>query len=320
VQIFVTFPLDQVAEVFTNGASVRLQSDALQPSGAPLEDLGALVVDEVRYEQFSADLWNLEPERRACTLATEAEATVSCSVTDVVAGALEAGADQVQFRIRFEETSNRNGAGDLARFFRDDPNGNEPGIFQLAVSSGDAAEGTAAGRGTLEDTALELPLRVFIIDDADGARSSSRTEIERIFDRVREIWAPAGIGFDLIAVERLEVESAALDALARGDLGGFAASVPEAVEASTTSLVGFYASDIGVPNGVTPTGTTAFFVTDDPSVHDERVSSHEIGHILGLQHVAPLDRLMASGVNGMQLVDDEIATARSTAETILDFF
>ena len=61
-----------------------------------------------------------------------------------------------------------------------------------------------------------------------------------------------------------------------------------------------------------------FFVTDTPSVHHERVTSHEIGHILGLHHT--LDdsgRLMFPGTNGMELTVEEITVARYVAQGLL---
>ena len=57
---------------------------------------------------------------------------------------------------------------------------------------------------------------------------------------------------------------------------------------------------------------------DTPSVLDERVTSHEIGHILGLHHVLDdQDRLLFSGTNGMNLSEEEIIVARYAADGLL---
>ena len=54
-------------------------------------------------------------------------------------------------------------------------------------------------------------------------------------------------------------------------------------------------------------------VADRTTVFDFRANSHEIGHVLGLQHIGPVNRLMASGVNGFDLTDEEIEIARRNA-------
>jgi hypothetical protein len=62
-----------------------------------------------------------------------------------------------------------------------------------------------------------------------------------------------------------------------------------------------------------------FFVVDEPSVNDRRVSSHKIGHILGLHHeLFDQNRLMYSGTNGELLTDIEQAVARYGAQGIVD--
>jgi hypothetical protein len=321
VQLFVTFPLEAVGG---DVVAATLRSNALRVTGTPFADLGPLQVEEVRYDRFGPELWDLEPLVPACTLETGAGSTVDCDVTDVVVAAAGAS-DRIQFRVRFEQASDADGTSDLAGFSRSDPNTNEPGLFELVVTTGStdaAATATGGGEAAAPGPPLVLPLRLFLVDERDGPRSSHRTatELEAVVERAGEIWAPAGVAFDLHGVERVAVDGPALDALARGDLASFARAAPEAVAAGGTALVGFYAADIGGANGVTPNGSTVFFVVDEPTVHDERVTAHEIGHILGLGHVPPLDRLMASGVNGMVLDDDEITLARAVAARLLDLF
>ncbi|MCP5100416.1 MAG: hypothetical protein GY943_33115 [Chloroflexi bacterium] len=72
-------------------------------------------------------------------------------------------------------------------------------------------------------------------------------------------------------------------------------------------------------NGTVPFSGRAFSVMDNPSVHHERVSSHEIGHILGLHHVLDdAGRLMFSGTNGMALSAEEVTVARYAAQGMLE--
>jgi len=54
-------------------------------------------------------------------------------------------------------------------------------------------------------------------------------------------------------------------------------------------------------------------VADITTVFDYRATSHEIGHVLGLKHVVPINRLMARGVNGFDLTDEEIEISQGNA-------
>lgn len=84
-------------------------------------------------------------------------------------------------------------------------------------------------------------------------------------------------------------------------------------------IAGFYVPSLGGVSGFAPSLSRVFFVTDEPTVHDERVSSHEIGHLLGLHHnLDDSERLMFSGTNGMALSEGEVATARYVAQGMLD--
>lgn len=145
-------------------------------------------------------------------------------------------------------------------------------------------------------------------------------EIAAIYERANGIWAPAGIQFDVQTIQRIDVPTIYLEALAVGDYRPFFNAAGEEVSIPDPSLInGFYARSIGGPNGFTPFGSQVFFVMDEPSVHDERVTSHETGHILGLHHtIEDTDRLLYPGTNGETLTAEEITVARYVAQGLLD--
>jgi hypothetical protein len=157
----------------------------------------------------------------------------------------------------------------------------------------------------------------------DSALSSDRElpEIEDIAMRMNAIWDQADIELTVETLARIDVSAQILNDLANGDTSTFlaAATVGSLVVPDPAIINGFYVRQIGTANGVTPGGSRVFFVADEPTVHDERVSSHEVGHILGLHHdLDDSGRLMFSGTNGTKLTEEQVATARYIATGILD--
>ena len=185
----------------------------------------------------------------------------------------------------------------------------------VAVSDGDAAP---------DD--IQLPVSLYVLTDADdpaSALSSRRStdEVEAIADNVQAIWRPAGVAFDPIHVETIAVPAEVLEAIAGSrDPNPFFDQVGQTFDVPDPGIInGFYVAGAAGVNGFTPIGSTVFFVVDEPSVHDERVSSHEIGHIFGLRHATDdAGRLMFSGTNGMTLTGQEIEVARYGAEGLTD--
>jgi hypothetical protein len=167
-----------------------------------------------------------------------------------------------------------------------------------------------------------VPISVYIVDATNGSMSSghSAEELEPIFDRANEIWAPAASNLKVQSIQRLILPSEVVQAISEGDFGPFFDGVGRDFSIPDPSLINaFYAREIGGPNGIVPFGLRLFFVADEPSVHHERVTSHEIGHILGLNHtLEDADRLMFPGTNGMNLAEEEIVVARYVAQGLLD--
>lgn len=169
---------------------------------------------------------------------------------------------------------------------------------------------------------IVIPIAIYILDDADDALSSQRTiaDIEAIYERVNEIWEQADIEIEVQIIQRVTVPNELLLGINRRDFFSFFGAVNrgEVNLPSFAPIVGFYSKELGGPNGINPSNSNAFFVMDTPSVYDERVTSHEIGHILGLHHVLDdAGRLLYSGTNGMSLTEEEQAVARYAAEGLL---
>ena len=133
VQIFLTFDLGGVPSGKVQSAV--LSSENANIVGTPFKDLGPLRADEIRFEAFSSALWNADPIEggAACVLADSSDGPIECDVSGAVQRSLDDSYRYAQFRVRLDQSGDRDGDQDLVAFFKSDSNTNEPGIFLLDV-------------------------------------------------------------------------------------------------------------------------------------------------------------------------------------------
>ncbi len=198
-------------------------------------------------------------------------------------------------------------------------------LFALLTSAcAGGAGATAPAPATATGPELvEVPLTLYRLIDADGSElGTTRTtaDIEAIGALVNGIWSQAGIRFEPLRVRDLIVSAAALGPIvANGDIDTLLDELQASPPDDLGALNGFFLSEAFGVNGFAPTGSRVFFVVDRPTVPDQRVTSHEIGHLLELHHTSQdRGRLMFSGTDGEELTADEQTVARYVARGILD--
>lgn len=211
-------------------------------------------------------------------------------------------------------------------------------LLATAVTAGAIGLAACGGNGdlrpaqdTVEDSSEKITIGISMyllvddLEDPDPTLSSNRTEEEliAILAGMNEIWGQANVHLELENLDTIVVDPDVLAQVAEGNIRAFfdrlGESIPFAKTGPESSLIsGFYTRWIGGSNGVTPLGSRSYMVMDEPSVFDHRVSSHEVGHILGLRHTLnDRGRLLYPGTNGMDLTPEEITLTRYVAMQLL---
>ena len=169
-----------------------------------------------------------------------------------------------------------------------------------------------------------VPVRVHLLRADKGSGAGTKltpTDVERIFRKVNTIWHVGGVHFWVESVVDEKAVSTPKNDHTVIFLPNLADLRPP--ESLAAGMFHVYYIKTMVPNGLYMQAD-AIFVKETtqlrtvPGGIDEplpRVTSHELGHGMGLQHRQNLTNLMASGTTGTGLNAEEVETVRNTLAT-----
>lgn len=167
----------------------------------------------------------------------------------------------------------------------------------------------------VEGEIIIIPLHVYVLA-TEGELGSERTEenVARLVANASKIWGQARLGLEVVKITRLPLSDQELSVF-YDNPGKFISSLPEFDARLITVILVKYLSGI---NGIAFGGWQTTAVADYTArSYDFRTLAHEIGHLLGLDHVENnTSRLMYRGANGAGLTLEEIERARSIAEEL----
>jgi len=162
----------------------------------------------------------------------------------------------------------------------------------------------------LKQNIIFVPVDVYIIKYNDDDLSSIRNKenINSLFSNVNKIWNQANISTHITEIVFLIVNDNSI----YSSTERLYSYVIQTDNYDKNKINAYFLETLHGSNGIALPGNV-IMIADRTTVFDYRATSHEIGHVLGLKHAVPINRLMARGVNGFDLTDDEIEIAQGNA-------
>jgi hypothetical protein len=191
-------------------------------------------------------------------------------------------------------------------------------LFSLLLLGTSPAEETAASKLPV----ITLPVRVHLMQsETIPAMHTTMVEadVQRVFGKANKVWAQAGIQFEIESIGPTKALALSPEARLKPEFDRVNSLIPKE-RLSATAINVCYVKEVtpnGFYNGRLVVVKDTAKLREVPGGIDEplpRVTSHEIGHALGLIHRQDTTNLMQSGTTGFSLNEAEIALARTKAQ------